>query len=187
MTAVAAIAIRLKLPQIASYIHPERIARCPQRVVRGRRTWHPPPMLVEPDLRLGGLSIWIEGRQFPDASDYWDGNWLMVRAVVEAPGAMVRCEGPILMATDFARFQQELCAAHVALRGEATLSSLEPELKVTLKVQRQGGVACDVEITPDHLNQFHRFALEGMDQSYLPSVIASCETILARYPVIGTP
>jgi len=28
---------------------------------------------VEPDLKLGGFSLWAFGRQFPDADDYWDG------------------------------------------------------------------------------------------------------------------
>lgn len=159
----------------------------PLRVDCRHFAWHPQQMLDDPNLRLGGLSIWIEGRQFPNASDYWDANWLMVRAVVEATGATVRCDGSILMTTDIDRFRQELCVAHAAVDGEATLSSLEPELKVTLKVQRLGGVSCEVEITPDHLNQFHRFALVGLDQSYLPSFIASCDAVLAAYPVIGTP
>lgn len=30
----------------------------------------------EPDLKLLGLSIWVDGRQFPGNSDYYDGNWL---------------------------------------------------------------------------------------------------------------
>src|SRR5262245_58281939 len=49
--------------------------------------------LVEPDLKLGGFSLWVFGRQFPDANDYWDGNWLNVRARVEAPGALVEAPG----------------------------------------------------------------------------------------------
>ena len=65
-------------------------------------------MESEPDLRLGGLSIWIAGLQFPDSSDYWDGNWLVIRARMDAPGATVRCEGPILMTSDVERFRDEL-------------------------------------------------------------------------------
>jgi hypothetical protein len=34
---------------------------------------------VEPDLKLDGFSLWVFGRQFPDANDYWDGNWLPLR------------------------------------------------------------------------------------------------------------
>ena len=49
-----------------------------------------------PDLHFCGFSLWIDGRQFLGASDFWDGNWLMVRASMEASGAHVECEGPIL-------------------------------------------------------------------------------------------
>jgi hypothetical protein len=59
---------------------------------------------VELDLKLGGFSLWVLGRQFPNAEDYWDGNWLSLRALVEAPGAMVRAEGPLVLAQELARF-----------------------------------------------------------------------------------
>ena len=40
----------------------------------------------EPDFKLGGFSLWVFGQQFPNAADFWDGNWLNVRARVDAPG-----------------------------------------------------------------------------------------------------
>ena len=141
-------------------------------------------MTTEPDLRLGSLSIWVDGRLFPDASDYDDGNWLNVRARMEAPGAVVKCEGAILMTTDIDRFREELVSLNVNLAGEATLASYEPELKATLKALSLGHIEVEVEITPDHLNQFHRFTL-GLDQSYLRPLITSCESILDRFPVVG--
>lgn len=143
-------------------------------------------METEPDLRLGGLSIWVAGRQFPDASDYWDGNWLVIRARMDAPGATVQCQGPILMASDIARFRDELAVASKTLAGEATLGSLEPELTVKVKVRRLGQVSVEVEISPDHLSQSHRFTMD-LDQSYLPAVTTSCDAILERFPVRGSP
>ena len=143
-------------------------------------------MLDEPALRLGGLSIWVDGKQFPAVADYHDGNWLNVRARMEAPGATVRCAGSILMATDVDQFRRELESLSATLSGEATLSSFEPELKVTVKGQQLGRMEAEVEITPDHLSQFHRFTLE-LDQSYLPALIAGCEAILERFPVVGAP
>ena len=70
------------------------------------------------------------------------------------------------------------------LAGEAELAGYEPDLKVTLKMQRLGHLEAEVEITPDHLSQFHRFSLD-LDQSYLPALITSCDAILASYPVIA--
>jgi hypothetical protein len=142
-------------------------------------------MLNEPDLQVGGLSIWIDGRERPDTLDSDDANWLYVRARMEASDAIVSCEGAILMTTDFDHFREELASLSETLAGEATLTGFEPGLKVTLKMQRLGQVEGEVEITPDHLNQFHRFTLD-LDQSYLPAVLASCEAILERFPVVTT-
>jgi hypothetical protein len=143
-------------------------------------------METEPDLRIGGLSVWVAGRQFPDASDYWDGNWLFIRARMEAPGATVHCEGPALMTSDVERFRNELAAASNTLAGEAILGGLEPDLMVTIKVQRLGQVAVEVDITPDHVSQRHRFTVD-LDQTYLPALIASCDAVLDRLPVRGNP
>jgi hypothetical protein len=142
-------------------------------------------MATEPDMRLGGLSIWVDGRQFPNATDYYDGNWLMVRARMEAPSATVKCEGAILSSADIDRFRAELGSLCATLAGKATLDSYEPELKATLKAQSLGHVEGVIEITPDHLNQLHRFTLD-LDQSYLPAIIDACASILRRFPVLGT-
>ena len=143
-------------------------------------------MSEEPHLRLGGLSIWVDGRQYPDVSDYHDCNWLNVRARMDAPGATVRCQGAILMTGDIERFRFELERIGATLAGEAALSSYEPDLKATLKVQSLGHIQLEVEITPDHLNQFHRFTMD-LDQSYLPPLIDACDRILEEFPVLGSP
>jgi hypothetical protein len=142
-------------------------------------------MSDDPSLRMAGLSIWIDNRQFASASDDYDGNWLDVRVRMEAPGATVKCGGSILMTTDVDEVRKELELLSTTLAGEVSLSSFEPELKVTLRGQRLGHIEAEVEITPDHLSQFHRFTLD-LDQSYLPALIAGCEGILERFPVVGT-
>ncbi|MFK3668196.1 MAG: WapI family immunity protein [Brucella sp.] len=140
-------------------------------------------MTDEPDLRFSGFSLWIDGRQFPDVSDFWDGNWLMVRARMEANGARVECEGPVLMTVDIKEFRDQLTAMAASLTGEATLKGLEPEINAVLKMQKLGQVEAVIEITADPVNQHHRFVLEG-DQSHLPGLILSCDAILRKFPVI---
>jgi hypothetical protein len=122
----------------------------------------------------------------PDASDYWDGNWLTVRATMHVGQSSVITEGPILMTTDFDRFRSELEKMHETLGGEASLSGYEPNLKVTLRASSLGQISGEVEITPDQLSEFHRFDI-GFDQSYLPPLITACEAIVERFPVIGEP
>jgi hypothetical protein len=39
-----------------------------------------------------------------------------------------------------------------------------------------------VQITPDHLNESHRFVSE-MDQTYLPAFLGQLKAILAEYPI----
>jgi hypothetical protein len=143
-------------------------------------------MDVEPDLSFCGLSLWVHDRQFPSATDYWDGNWLMISAKMKATGAYVECGGPILMTADIERFRDGLSAMVSTLTGEAVLTGLEPGLNVTLKMRSRGHVEGVIEITPDHLNQLHRFDVEA-DQSYLPALVLSCEAILGAFPVTNAP
>ena len=126
--------------------------------------------MSEPDLKLGGLSLWVRGRATPEASDYWDANWLAVRATMHVGQSLVITEGPILMTTDFDTFRSELSKIHETLGGEASLSGYEPNLKVTLRAGSLGQISGEVEITPDQLSEFHRFDV-GFDQTYLRPLI----------------
>ena len=86
------------------------------------------------------------------------------------------------MTADIQQFRDELVAMVAALEGEASLAPLEPDLRLTLKMQKRGQVEVVIEITPSHLTQRHQFTLEA-DQSYLPALAASCDAILARFPI----
>lgn len=147
--------------------------------------WHRSYMR-EPDLTLHGLSIWVLGRAHPEASDYWDGNWLTLRAAVQVGESLISIHGPLFMTTDIARFRSELAAMHQSLTGEATLAGYEPNLKVTLRTRTLGHVSCQVEITPDQMTEYHRFDFE-LDQTYLAKLMTSCEAVTQRFPVIGQP
>lgn len=136
------------------------------------------------DLRLAGLQIRIHGRQFPDAYDHWDGNWLDVTAQCDDSGASVVARGPILHLCELERWRREAEKLFEALAGEAQLDCREPNLSVLLKAASLGQITIEVSITPDHLAQKHWFQFE-IDQSYLPSLIAQCRTILEAYPLRG--
>lgn len=144
-----------------------------------------PTDLGEPDLKVAGFQLWVHGRQFPEAEDHYDGNWLRVTAHCGASGASVWAQGAILMVTDIAGFGDG-CAA--MLSGEmksAALTPFEPELKVSLEASDSvGHVRAKVEITPNHLLQSHRFEF-AVDQSYLPSIIKQCSEIVQEYQIRG--
>lgn len=142
-----------------------------------------PADLGEPDLKLAGFQLWVHGRQFPEAVDYDDGNWLRVTAHCGASGASVWAQGAILMVTDIARFGDACTAMY---RGEAklgTLEPLEPEICIMLRnSDNLGHICATVKITPDHLAQSHLFEFD-IDQSYLPDIIAQCSEIVRKFPI----
>lgn len=140
--------------------------------------------MSDPDLKLGGLSIWVRHRANPEASDYWDGNWLIVRATMQVGQSSVTTEGAILMTSDFEQFRNQMAVMHETLTGESSLSGLEPNLKVTIRVNQLGQIVGEVDITPDHLTEHHRFDV-GLDQSYLPTLMTSCDAISRRFPTVG--
>lgn len=142
--------------------------------------------LGPPDIKLDRLQIWIHGRQFPDATDYWDGNWLRITAHCGSSGADVWTSGPILNLPALVSWLTELEHLSVSMRGEASLVPVEPELFVKLTAEEHGKISLEVEITPDNVTQEHSFNFE-LDQSYLAPLIDSCRRILAEYPVRGTP
>ena len=142
--------------------------------------------LGAPDLHIAGLRLWVHGRQFPMADDYWDGNWLQVTVHCDAPGASVWVTGPILHMPEIAQFLRGVEAIHDSLQGEAILPCMEPELTVTLTAEGLGHMTMVVAIAPDHLSQTHRFTFT-IDQSYLLPVMDSCRAILRQYPVKGQP
>ncbi len=142
--------------------------------------------LGTPDIKLSGLQIWIHGRQFPDATDYWDGNWLRITAHCGTHGADVWTSGPILNLPALVGWLAELEELNRSLTGEANLVPSEPELSVALTAGELGHISMKVEITPDNMTQEHTFRFD-LDQSFLGPVIASCRKIVKDYPVRGTP
>jgi hypothetical protein len=141
--------------------------------------------LGPPALKVAGFQLWIHSRQFPDSQDYWDGNWLNVTAHCGANGVSVWVSGAIVMVSDLARWLVECEALYQGGQGEALLQPSEPNLLVTLRSSdRRGPILMRVEITPNHMTQEHRVDFE-IDQSYLPSLMAQCRSIIDEYPIRG--
>lgn len=134
---------------------------------------------------VAGLKIWIHARQYEDSSDYWDGNWLNVTASYASTGARVEAAGPILHLSEVNEFLEECRRLYDTLDGEATLGSIEPNLRVVLRADDAlGGISACTSITPDHLAEEHSFTAR-IDQSHLPYIIRGLESVLRQFPVRG--
>lgn len=70
-------------------------------------------------------------------------------------------------------------------RKSAALEPFEPELRVSIDaLDGPGHIRVQVEITPDHLLQAHRFEFE-VDPSQLSGIILQCSKIVQEYPIRG--
>ena len=144
--------------------------------------WQELENLDEPNITIGGLRIWLHGRQFPDSIDYWDGNWLRATACCSSPGAIVCTEGPIIHLGEIHGLLHECRILYESLKGEAKLACIEPNLSVKLAAEWNGALTVVIEITPDQMTERHSFD-EHLDQSYLPSIISQCEAVLEKFPI----
>jgi hypothetical protein len=138
-----------------------------------------------PAIELGDFQLTVHRRQFPDALDRWDGNWLHVTAQCAQAGAIVATGGPILEAADVQRFRDELAALARAQAGTAELRGSEPNILVrVVGADAAGELRVRVELSPDPPNQGHWFAF-ALDRSYLVPAIRQLDGVLALFPVRG--
>ncbi|MGO4377658.1 hypothetical protein AB4Z19_05265 [Pseudoduganella sp. RAF19] len=139
--------------------------------------------LGEPDLSICGLRLWIHGRQFPDAPDYWDGNWLRVTAYCNYSHSAVRIQNNSCLRTDeVGGFLAGCEKLYSSLSGKAELKCMEPYISVEFSASARGHIGVSLSVTPDHNKETHEYEDE-IDQSYLPAIINSCQVILERYPI----
>ncbi len=141
-------------------------------------------VLDAPDISLSGLKIWISGRQFEDSTDFWDANWLVITAHCSSYFSEVIIQGPIIHLSELELWMSELQKLNETIRGEADLNCMEPELSASIRLDKNGSGALTVFITPDNMNEQHRFTF-AVDQSYLPSLIRELQTVLTKYPIKG--
>jgi predicted oxidoreductase len=145
---------------------------------------HPDPKsLGPPHLTVGGLELWVHGRRFPEAHDYWDGNWLDVTVHCTAPGASIWSAGALLRVPDVVRWAEELGQLHAGIDGVATLRSDEPNLTAVVRSSDGAGdLQLVVDITPDHLTQEHRLRF-AVARSAVPELVRQCRALVAAHPI----
>jgi hypothetical protein len=138
--------------------------------------------LGEPDLRIAGLRLWIHGRQFPDATDFWDGNWLRVTACCAYANSTVTAQGSFVHLRELVALLRGCQRLYESLQGRAGLDCIEPNLHVEFAAETGGHIRIELEITPDHMKESHKY-VDAIDQTFLPPVISACRCILEEYPV----
>ena len=135
-----------------------------------------------PDLHIGGLRLWIDRRHQAEVSDYWDGNWLEVRAEYESANSRVAIAGPLVHLSEIVTLERSCTKLAAQEVQEAGLFCREPNLKIELWAVPGGKFIGKVRITPDHKSEMHDFGFALADGE-LDALLGACAQILRHYPL----
>lgn len=129
----------------------------------------------------------VLGREYPDATDYWDGNWVVADLSLRAGAFTARLRAS-LRTDEIRRFNKALKVLNKKLSGVAVLETLEEWLKLSITAAPRGQIeiAGELRDEPGSGNVL-RFEFEDLDQTHLAGWIDSLDAIEASFPVIGRP
>ena len=147
-------------------------------------TRHPiPKQLGPPSLKVGGLEVWVHGRELPDAQDAEDGNWLRVSAHCGAPGSSIWTGGAILSVAELVAWSSQCERMHRGELQRAVLETSEPVLSAAIeKIEGQDPLDLRVEISLERQEHSLGFDLE---RNELLEIVQQCSAIEERYPIRG--
>ena len=132
------------------------------------------------------LQVRVLRRGAPEATDYWDGNWLVANVSLKVGGFSGSFEAD-LRTTDFTHFESELRTLYRSLSGQAELTTDQGQLAITVTGDGHGHfearcAARDEAGVGNSLNFTLLF-----DQTEIPAILTQLEDIASSYPVRGAP
>jgi hypothetical protein len=125
-------------------------------------------------------------REYPEARDYWDGNWLNATVEIVAGGFRGKYEA-LLRAEEFAQFRDQLRPLYEHLSEAATFTTMEDWLRIHIEGDGKGHfqAQCQAVDQPGLGNRL-TFSIE-FDQTELPAIVRSLDEVCVAFPVVGTP
>ncbi|WP_216319320.1 WapI family immunity protein [Deinococcus aestuarii] len=143
-----------------------------------------------PDLRLKGFRLWVHGREFPDAQDYWTGNWLVISAELHSGHGRAWVErSACLMTADLAHFLNRVDQEDKdggPSRWELTLENpLEPEVACAF-ARTDAGLRAILTLTANPTHELHRACL-NVSETEWQDFKAQLHVLVERYPVRAIP
>ena len=132
------------------------------------------------------VSVSPSRREYPEATDYWDGNWIYADVTVVA-GAFRGSFEANLRADEFERFRDQLRPLRESLVGRAVFDPMEPWLRIEIEGDGKGHfrAACRAADAPEVGNVL-AFGVE-FDQTELPGILKGLDAICEAFPVVGAP
>lgn len=129
------------------------------------------------------IKIIVLSRTFPNANEYWDGNWC--NCYVEFNFCIFKGSFKVSLRSDeFRNFYNQIKTLYDNLSGNAKFKTLENQVLIEL----EGNIKGEIKISGHLMDEagignklnFH-FTI---DQTYLPQILLQIENILKNYPVI---
>ena len=132
------------------------------------------------------LEVTFLGRTWPQATDFWDGNWLNATARASSSGL----RGSVdlrLRVEELQSLSAKLTELHHSHTGQLEFWPMEPNLKLTFRAVRTGVLSVYVELQPDLAGPAQMAFELLLDQSDIPSIISQLGADLAPFPQVGQP
>lgn len=132
------------------------------------------------------LAVQVQRRSHPQATDFWDGNWLAARVEVGA-GRFHGTFGADFRTTEFREFEAALSRLHRLLEGDAAFETMEQQVKILVRGDGLGHfeARCTVLDEPGIGNRLE-FVL-SFDQTEIPEIVRGLSSVSEAFPTRGQP
>ena len=90
------------------------------------------------------IGIDVLYRNYPNSSDYWDGNWVTSNINIKIPGYLVNF-GANLRTDELRDFTNEIKLMSKLLKGKANLKNLENYLHIECEMDKLGKIIWTAE------------------------------------------
>lgn len=134
----------------------------------------------------GFLTIALLGRSHPQATDYWDGNWVRAEVEVMAGGFHGSVPGD-LRAEEVAQFHGQLARLQESLQGTAEFETMEGWLSIRVMGDGKGHMKfrCVIRDQPGIGNTLD--CTLSTDQTFTRSTVSELAAAVQAFPVIARP
>lgn len=137
-------------------------------------------MLLKNDSEF--LEIIIIKRMHPEASDYWDANWLEAEIIIEVQGFQARYL-TALRTDDFQAFYKQINDLHNNIIDKASFTTMEEGLSLMCTIKTTGTFICVGRARHESGNTLD-FTM-SFDNHAAAKLTFQLEKILKDYPVEG--
>jgi len=132
------------------------------------------------------LSIHVTRREFPEASDYWDGNRVYATIHIRASAFRGAYEA-LLRTNELASFRDQLATLHAASKGPLPSRRWSTGSALAFRATAEAIFLAQYEARDQPgVGNSLRFEL-AFDQIELPPVFAALDEVVRAFPVKGSP